>query len=85
MDQARIEACTQLLLEACGRLGMAVSADQRIGEADVAELLGWSHQGLKNARHEGTGPPAYRVALGMARVTYRISDLAHWLESRRAD
>ena len=79
--ESRVEATARLLLAAAREAGMAVTGDERVGEADAAALLGFGNPcSLKNARSEGRAPDFYRVA---GRVTYRIQDLAHWLETAR--
>jgi hypothetical protein len=79
----RIEATARLLLDTIRELEIFMTGDQRISEADAARLLGFANPcSLKNARHEGRGPAAYRLN---GRVSYRVDDLAQWLESGRED
>ncbi len=77
----RIADTARRLLEAARDRGMWVTADVRIGEQDAADLLGWSSDSLKNARSEGRGPRWYRLGGAGHRVTYRLDDLAAWIES----
>jgi hypothetical protein len=72
------------LLRRCARAnGFVVSADERVSECDAARLLEIHRDTLARMRHEGTGPTAYRIALHGARVSYRLLDLALWIQSRR--
>lgn len=73
------------LLAACREHGFIVTADERIGESDAAVLLGLSLGGLRNMRTLGTSPPFYRRPAGGSRVSYRIVDIATWLEDGRED
>jgi hypothetical protein len=63
--------------------GMLVTGDGRIGEADAAKLLGYEAETLAKKRAEGKGPPSYRLAVGSARISYRLYDLAIWIECSR--
>lgn len=78
----RAEQTAQLFLDAVKEQGMWLSGDGRIGEVDAAALLGWTVGSLRNARTEGRGPRAYRIGGGGHRVSYRITDLAEWVESQ---
>ncbi|HRQ66880.1 MAG TPA: hypothetical protein PKZ76_18780 [Xanthomonadaceae bacterium] len=83
--EQRISQTAQALREVIEAEALGMTADQRVSEVDAARLLGVSAGGLKNMRHEGNGPPAYRAAVKGCRVSYRIADLARWIESRRED
>lgn len=61
------------------------TGDGRIGEADAALLLGWSTESLRNARTAGHAPPSYRLGGAGHRVTYRVAELARWIEQRREE
>lgn len=79
----RVEATKRLLMDSIRELEIFMTGDQRISEADAARLLGFGNPcSLKNARHEGRAPPSYRVA---GRATYRLHDLAVWIENTRED
>lgn len=78
-------ATHERLLAACREHGFVVTADERIGEPDAAVLLGLSTGGLRNMRTLGTSPPFYRRPAGGSRVSYRIEDIATWLETGRED
>jgi hypothetical protein len=60
-----------------------ISADERVGERDAAELLELHRDSLARLRQEGKGPPAYVLGLGRARISYRLIDLVLWIEGRR--
>ena len=83
MTADRVERCERLLLEAARESGMTVSGDGRVSEADAARLLALSADHLKNLRATRDGPIAYARGLAGCRVTYRLSDLAAWIESGR--
>ena len=63
--------------------GMWMTGDGRVGECDAAALIGWTSDSLRNARSEGAGPDWYRLGGAGHRVTYRVSDIAEWIDSRR--
>ncbi|HZF97724.1 MAG TPA: hypothetical protein VEY92_05695 [Pseudoxanthomonas sp.] len=60
-----------------------MSGDGRIGERDLEQILNWSPGALKNKRGQGSAPPYYRVGGGGHQVTYRLIDVALWLEEQR--
>src|SRR5687768_13869414 len=76
------EKRTQLTLERLRKhaqdRAFTVSADERIGERDAAELLELHRDTLARLRLEGRGPPAYILGLGRARISYRLIDLVLW-------
>lgn len=81
--EADIQATACRLADAATSAGFWISADGRIGEADVAKLLGLTAGSLANKRREGTAPRAYELGGGRHRVTYRITDVARWIEAHR--
>lgn len=81
----RVEICTRLLREAVERAGLWMSGDGRVGEEVAAKLLGWNVGALRNARSEGSGPRWYRLGGGGAKITYRIVDIAEFIEERAGD
>lgn len=78
------DATAKLLRDAAIKAGYWISADGRIGESDLAALIGMTPGALANRRREGTAPAAYSLGGGGHRVTYRIADAAKWLESHRS-
>ena len=80
----RVDITFGLLLDAAVASQCWLSGDKRVGEVDAAALIGWEVGSLRNAQTEGRGPPYYRVGGGGSKVTYRIHDLACWLESQCA-
>jgi hypothetical protein len=83
--EARIEATTLALRAAAIEQQMSISGDDRVGEASAAALLGFENESLAKRRSEGKGPVAYKVPVGGAKVSYRLSDLARWIEQSRED
>jgi hypothetical protein len=83
MESRRTDATAAQLLEAARTAKYWISADNRIGEADAAKLLGMTPTSLANKRREGKGPSAYALGGGGHKVTYRLIDLAKWIESHR--
>lgn len=85
MTTSRLEATEQLLHGACIEQGFFITGDHRVSETDAAALLGLAAGSLKNMRSEGSGPPAYRLGLNGNRISYRLADLAAWIEGARED
>lgn len=81
--QARVEAATALLLTAVEREHIVISGDLRVSERDAARLLGYAAGHLKNMRQEGGAPHHYCRGVGGGRISYRLSDIAVWIEERR--
>ena len=80
MSDDRISSTTRALESAASSAGMWISGDGRVTEADAAALLGLAPGTLANLRGAEIAPTHYRTG----RVTYRIADLAHWIEAHRA-
>ncbi len=77
-------ARTSAELEAAARAASFwISGDRRIGESDLAALLGITPGALANKRRDGSAPVAFNLAGGGHRVTYRLDDVARWIESHR--
>lgn len=83
--EAAVLDTVKVLLLSIEKNGIVMSADQRVSEADAARLIGLQPASLKNLRAEGGAPPSYRVPVGGSRLSYRIFDLAQWIERRRED
>lgn len=83
--QNLIESTMAMLLEAVKRGGIAISADMRVGERDAAKMMGYAPGSLKNIRGEGKGPIYYNRPVEGSKISYRLMDLAMWIEERRED
>jgi len=85
--EERIAKTSALMLAECERRGVAMTADRRIREEDAAALLGYSGGSLRNLRSTfDMGPAHYRrPAPGGGRISYRIEDLAEWVEKAREE
>lgn len=79
----RIEDCARMLLAGARESGLQLTGDRRISEGDAARLLSLHPATLKGMREDGTGPDALRVPVSGSRWSYRIDDLAAWIEVRR--
>lgn len=78
----RVEISFARLMTEIRARAIAISADGRIGERDAASLLGYNQGWFRQMRGEGSGPPFYRLGVAGAKVSYRVDDLAMWVESR---
>jgi hypothetical protein len=78
-----VESTMRMLLHVVQRDKISVSADMRVSERDAAKMAGYAHGSFKNLRNEGKGPTYYNRAVAGCRVSYRLMDLAAWLEERR--
>ncbi|MGY6517384.1 MAG: hypothetical protein ACXIUZ_01590 [Lysobacteraceae bacterium] len=85
MNRERIEATAAALLDAAREREIPLTADLRVAEKHAAELLGFAAAYLKQMRAEGKAPTAYGIGCHGARVSYRIADLAAFIEARRED
>lgn len=79
----RVERTTAVLRDAAARAGMHVTADDRVSEQDLARLMNWSAGTLANRRRTGEAPPSYRIGGARFRVSYRLEEVAEWIECRR--
>lgn len=79
----RVEACRTALAAAARESGMVMSGDGRVSESDAARLLGYSASHLKALRLEGGGPSSYAAGMNGSRRSYRLADLAGWIEMSR--
>lgn len=80
----RVDSTAATLREAAKEKGFWISADDRIGESDLATLLGMTPASLANKRREGSAPSSFALGGGGHRVTYRLTDAAAWLESHHS-
>ena len=81
----RVDETLAMLRAAAIEQGLAVSGDDRVGESCAAALLGIECETLAKKRSEGKAPAAYKVPVGTARISYRLADLARWIEQGRED
>ena len=82
-ESDRVEACRAALEAACREAGAFITGDGRVGEEVAAQLLGLAVGTMANKRSEGVSPPYYRIGCNGHRVTYRLADLAAWVEATR--
>ncbi|MFM9427330.1 hypothetical protein RCH10_003786 [Variovorax sp. GrIS 2.14] len=81
--QQLVESTMAMLLRAAQDRKVVMTADMRVSETEAAGLLGYAPGSLKNKRQAGKGPVHYDRAVNGSRVSYRLMDLALWLESKR--
>ena len=62
-----------------------MSGDLRVSEKAAAKLLGYSHEHLKAMRQMGNSPVFYAIGVDGGRLSYRLDDLASWIEAGRED
>lgn len=72
-----------LLLSAARSRAIVLSGDLRVNEKDAASLLGYSGEYLKKMRQEGKSPPFFLRGVGGGRISYRITDMAQWIDERQ--
>ncbi|WP_162567555.1 hypothetical protein [Variovorax sp. SRS16] len=82
--QRLIESTMAMIREAATERQIIMSADMRVSERDAASLIGYTNaNSLKNLRQAGQGPVFYHRPVNGSRVSYRLMDLAMWVEERR--
>jgi len=82
--EARIAATEAALLAAAEDAMITVTADGRISERAASRLLGFNDRYLADRRIAGVGPVGYDLqAGGSGRYSYRVAELAAWVESLR--
>lgn len=62
-----------------------ITPDGRISEQSVADILGVDIRTLQNNRGEGKSPPFYNQPVGRNRISYRLKDVARWIEEQREE
>jgi hypothetical protein len=82
-DQDRIATTVALFRARCERDRLHVTGDDRCSEASAALLLGLAEGTLRNLRASQEGPVPFRAGLNGCRITYRLHDIAAWIEARR--
>lgn len=81
--QNLVESTMKMLLHVVTRDEIPTSADMRVGERDAAKLVGYAAGSFKNIRSEGKGPIYYNRPVAGSKISYRLMDLATWIEQRR--
>ncbi|MFN9527375.1 MAG: hypothetical protein ACK561_10735 [Pseudomonadaceae bacterium] len=82
--EQRISQVAQMLRSAALERGIHVTPDGRVGEIGAAQLLELQPASLKGLRNCDKGPSFYyRGAGNGSKISYRIDDLAIWLEQGR--
>jgi len=79
----RIEATLRALQAACREANIFVTGDSRISENDAARILGLHPGSLKNMRSAGEAPTSYGIGVNGSKISYRLLDVACWIERRR--
>lgn len=79
----RIANTATMLLESAREWGLTVTGDQRVSEASAAQLLSLAPRYLKKIRLDSTGPVFYPRGMDGCKISYRIHDLAEWIERAR--
>lgn len=83
--QDRIEACARMLMAAARESGVFVTGDGRVSETDAAGLVGMAPGTIRNKRSKGEMPRAYKMGIAGSQMSYRLVDLAAWIEASRED
>jgi hypothetical protein len=81
--ERRIAECVELFRRRCERDQLPLTGDERCSEGSAARLLGLAEGTLRNLRSTREGPTPFRSGLNGCRVSYRLRDLATWIEQRR--
>ena len=68
--QARCERLVARFRAAVEQRGMFLTPDERVNEADAAELLGYAVGSLRNMRSAGGGPAFFNRPLGSFSKSY---------------
>jgi hypothetical protein len=83
--QDRTTETADCFRKAAADRGMFVTADDRVSEGDAAELLGYAEGTMRNMRSAGGGPSFFNRPLGGFAKSYRVADLARWIERSREE
>lgn len=81
--QRRVSATVERLRAVVGERNVFLTADDRISEVDAASLVGYAPGSLRNMRASGGGPAFFNRPLGGSAKSYRLEDIANWLEQSR--
>ncbi len=82
-ERERVKVVVENLRAACFELAIKVTPDLRVGASAAAKLLDYHPDTLKNMRSLRQGPTYYHHKVGRSRVSYRLEDLAIWIEEKR--
>lgn len=77
----RIEATAAALLASVRDNDLTITGDHRVSESDAAALLAYAPKYLAQMRQEGRGPRCFKIGMNGSRISYRLSDLACWIEN----
>jgi len=83
MDEERIDAIAALLRAQVVSNRWWLSGDDRIAAESAAEILGVAVATLEKWRGAGNGPAFFRFGGGGHRVSYRLRDLAEYIQRSR--
>jgi hypothetical protein len=77
----RVDQTHRAIRDAFERHRYWISSDglERVGERDIETAFSWYEGKLRDLRRNGFGPRAY-FGGGGHKVTYRLRDLAAWIE-----
>lgn len=81
----QVKQTFEVLFEACSQSGFTISGDLRVSEADASRLIGLAPATLKNLRQMDMGPTCFHRGVGGSRISYRLYDLARWIEAGREE
>src|SRR4051794_18372103 len=81
--EARAAMVLAMLRRRAVELAMLISGDERVSESDAAKLLEIHSDTLRRRRNEGTGPEPYEIGVGKSSFSYRLNDLARYVEKKR--
>ena len=82
--EARVGKTTDTLRAVAKKEKIVITPDDRVGEADASHLIGYAPKSLASMRKNfESGPVWYRAPAGQAQVSYRLRDLAVWIENKR--
>jgi hypothetical protein len=81
--EARAAVVLAMFRARATELQMIISADGRISEHDAAILLKIHRDTLRRKRNEGSGPKGYTIGVGKSQISYRLTDLARYVEKNR--
>lgn len=79
----RVQETAQRLEAAAREQGFFITPDDRVSAANAAKLIGMAAGTLKNYRDMGEGPIYYKVPCSNGNISYRITDIAFWIENSR--